>query len=273
METSKSEGRIFTGIKVDLTGKIALVTGSSSGLGASIVKYLAKAGASVAVHYHSEKTQAESIAQEIIKDGGNAKVFGGDVSNLEAVQALFSQIDKDLGPVNILVNNAGIDGKRAMCGYDNPADWERVIGINLLGPYFCAREAILRMEKKSHGVIINITSVHETIPWTGYTAYCAAKAGLSMFTKTLAQEVADKGIRVVAIAPGAIKTPINKDVWGNPETFKDLLNKIPMERMGETDEIAKAAVFLSSDLASYITGTSLFVDGGMLLYADFKHGG
>ena len=129
------------------------------------------------------------------------------------------------------------------------------------------------MKKKGSGIIVNITSVHEFLPWSGYTAYCSAKAGLSMFTKTLAQEVSYFGIRVVALAPGAIKTPINKDVWGNPETYKDLLTKIAMPRMGETSDVAKAVAFLVSDMSSYVTGTTLVVDGGMLLYPAFKHGG
>ena len=261
------------GINLELKGKIALVTGSSSGLGMEIAKYLARAGATVAIHYHSEKLQAEQLAGEINSNGGRAAVFGGDVSNRAEVEAIFTSIDRQLGSVDILVNNAGIDGKRELCGDDNPDDWERVIAINLMGPYYCAREAVKRMKKSGHGVIINITSVHEFVPWSGYTAYSSAKAGLSMFTKTLAQEVSESGIRVVAVAPGAIKTPINKDVWGNPDTYRDLLTKIAMPRMGETSDIAQAVTFLASDIASYITGTTLVVDGGMLIYPAFKHGG
>lgn len=262
-----------TGISVELSGKVALVTGSSSGLGMSIARYFARAGAKVAVHYHSEKAQADQLVSEIVKEGGIASAFGGDVSNLHDVEEIFSQIDRKLGPVDVLVNNAGIDGKRAMCGEDNPEDWQRVISINLVGPYYCSREAVKRMKPRKGGVIINITSVHEFIPWAGYSAYGAAKAGLSMFTKTLAQELAESGIRVVAIAPGAIKTPINKDVWSNPDSLKDLLEKIAMPRLGEPDDIGKAAVFLASDLASYITGVTISVDGGMLIYPAFKHGG
>ncbi len=262
-----------SGISLDLSGKVALVTGSSSGLGMSIARYFAKAGAKVAVHYHSEKDQAEQLVKEIVSSGGVASAFGGDVSNLKDVESIFSQIDQKLGPVDILVNNAGIDGKRALCGEDNPEDWQKVIAINLVGPYYCSREAVKRMKPRKSGVIINITSVHEFIPWAGYSAYGSAKAGLSMFTKTLAQELAEFGVRVVAIAPGAIKTPINKDVWGNPESLKDLLEKIAMPRLGEPDDIGKAAVFLASDLASYITGVTISVDGGMLIYPAFKHGG
>ncbi|MGC8608844.1 MAG: SDR family NAD(P)-dependent oxidoreductase, partial [Thermoplasmata archaeon] len=230
-------GRILnSGMKIDLSGRIALITGSSSGLGMEMARYLAKAGAIVAIHYHSEKDQAEKLADEINSSGGKAAVFGGDVSNKDDVKSIFENIDKQLGPLDILVNNAGIDGKRQICGDDDIDEWEKVISINLKGPYYCAREAVKRMKKTGHGVIINITSVHEFLPWSGYTAYCSAKAGLSMFTKTLAQEVSESGIRVVAVAPGAIKTPINKDVWGNPDTYKDLLTKISMPRLGETSD-------------------------------------
>ncbi|PYB69012.1 glucose dehydrogenase [Thermoplasma sp. Kam2015] len=261
------------GISIDLTDRVVLVTGSSSGLGESIARYMAQAGAKVVVHYRTGKDRAEKIVSEIKAAGGKAIALGGDVSNKEEVRNLFLSIDKAFGPIDILVNNAGIDGKRGLVGDDNTDDWEEVIGVNLMGPYYCAREASKRMKPRKTGVIINITSVHEYVPWSGYSAYCSAKAGLSMFTKTLAQELSDFNIRVVAIAPGAIKTPINKDVWGNPESLKDLLDKIAMPRLGEVDDIGRVAVFLASDLASYITGTTVLVDGGMALYPDFKHGG
>lgn len=264
---------IGAGVRIDLRGKIALVTGSSSGLGLSIVKYMASAGAVVAVHYNSEKEQADKVVSEIVSNGGRAMAFGGDISKLEEVVSLFEEIDKNLGSIDILVNNAGIDGKRALCGEDNPEDWEKVIAVNLIGPYYCSREAIRRMKQKAKGVIINVTSAHEFIPWSGYSAYCSSKAGLSMLTKTIAQEVADFGIRVVSLAPGAIRTPINKEVWNNPDSLKDLLKKIAMQRLGEPEDIGKAAAFLASDLAGYVTGITLVVDGGMLLYPDFQHGG
>ena len=258
---------------INLKGHVALVTGSSSGLGSAIALKIGLAGATVAVHYRKEKSQADDLVARIISAGGKAMAFGADVSNRSEVENLFSSIDKELGSVDILVNNAGIDGVRALCGEDDPDNWEKVIAVNLVGPYYCSREAVKRMRKNHNGVILNITSVHEFIPWTGYTAYASAKAGLSMFTKTLAQETADDGIRVIAVAPGAIKTPINRSVWGNPDTLADLNRKIAMEKMGSPEDIANAVSFLVSDLAGYITGTTLVVDGGMLLYPDFKHGG
>lgn len=263
----------FSSTKIDLKGKIALVTGSSSGLGSSIAEQLADSGSTVAIHFHSEKDQAQALADRIMKKGGKAEIFQADVSKLADVQNLFTDIDRKLGSIDILVNNAGIDGKRQSVGDDDPKEWESVIGINLFGPYYCSREAVQRMKKTGGGVIINITSDHEYIPWSGYSAYCSAKAALSMLTKTMAQEVGDTGIRVVSVAPGAIKTPINKDVWGDPENLKDLLKKVSMPRLGEPSDIARTVAFLASDLASYITGTTIVVDGGMLLYPDFKHGG
>jgi len=178
-----------------------------------------------------------------------------------------------VGGVDILVNSAGVDGDRALGWDGSPEAWAGVLGINLKGTYQCAREALRRMVAQNSGVILTITSVHERIPWTGYSAYTASKAGLSMLTKTLAQEAAPHGVRVLALAPGAIETPINRDVWDDPKRLADLLRKIPMGRIGQPEEIARMAVVLVSDVASYVTGTTVFVDGGMTLYPAFTHGG
>ncbi len=260
-------------IHLDLQGRRALVTGGSGGLGRAIAETLAAAGAQVAVHYRKGKDEADTVVSSIAKAGGKAQAFQADVSDPAAVEKLIQQIEDAFGGLDILINNAGMDGPRALVGDDDPQTWEKVIGVDLLGPYYCARSAIPRMEKSKRGVIINVTSVHEFIPWEGYSAYTSAKAGLSMFTKTLAQETADKGIRVVALAPGAIQTPINELVWSNPDSLKDLDKKISMGRLGKPEEIGNVVAFLVSDLASYITGTTLAVDGGMLIYPDFRHGG
>lgn len=260
-------------IGIDLQGHRALVTGGSGGLGRTIAQILAKAGAQVAVHYGRDKSAAEQVVTQIRADGGQAQAFGADISDPTAVEDLIHQVESAFGGLDILINNAGMDGKRAPVGEGTAEDWEKVIAVDLMGPYYCSRAAIGCMEKHHHGVIINITSVHEFIPWAGYSAYTSAKAGLSMFTKTLAQEVANKGIRVVAIAPGAIKTPINETVWSNPQDLEDLDKKISMGRLGKPEEIGHVAAFLASDLASYITGTTVAVDGGMLIYPDFRHGG
>ena len=153
------------------------------------------------------------------------------------------------------------------------AAWRKVLEVNLFGAFYCAHEALKRMVPQGKGVILNLSSVHEVIPWTGYSAYTAAKAGISMLTRTLSQEAAPYSVRVVALAPGAIRTPINRTVWADPTMSKDLLGKIPLGRIGDTSDVANMAVMLASDAAGYVTGTSVFVDGGMTDYPDFAHGG
>ncbi|MHB1608851.1 glucose 1-dehydrogenase [Acidiferrobacter thiooxydans] len=260
-------------ITVDLSGRRALVTGASGGLGRAMAVTLAQAGAQIAVHYRKGQAEAETVVKTITGQGGKAQAFAADLSDPAAVNTLMQQASAALGGIDILVNNAGLDGQRAPVGEDDPAHWQKVLAVDLLGPYYCARTVLPHMIKAGRGVIINITSVHEFIPWEGYSAYTSAKAGLSMFTKTLAQETADKAIRVVAVAPGAIQTPINEDVWNDPNSLKDLDDKISMGRLGTPTEIASVVAFLASDLASYITGTTIAVDGGMLIYPEFRHGG
>jgi glucose 1-dehydrogenase len=260
-------------ISIDLTGRRALVTGANSGLGRAIALNLAAAGARVGVHYLSDRVAAEAVIAEMQQSGGPAVAFGADVSQPGQVERMFAEVDAAFGGLDVLVNNAGLDGRRAMCTDSDPDHWQTVIAVDLQGPYYCTRQALKRMLPQRRGVILQITSVHEFIPWAGYSAYTSAKAALSMFTKTVAQEVATEGVRVLAIAPGAIRTPINADVWGHPDSLRDLDQKIAMARPGEPDEIGRVAAFLVSDLASYITGTTLAVDGGMLIYPDFSHGG
>ncbi len=260
-------------IAIDLSGRRALVTGANSGLGESIALNLSAAGARVAIHSLKDRASAESVVQQIRKNGGEAVAVYGDVSQPDQVASMFAAVDAALGGLDIMVNNAGIDGAREPCAESDQSHWRSVVDVDLMGPYYCTQQALRRMLPQRRGVILQVTSVHEFIPWAGYSAYTAAKAGLSMFTKTVAQEVAAKGVRVLAIAPGAIKTPINMDVWSNPESLRDLDQKIAMNRPGVPDEIGRVAAFLASDLASYITGTSVAVDGGMLIYPEFRHGG
>jgi NAD(P)-dependent dehydrogenase (short-subunit alcohol dehydrogenase family) len=260
-------------MEIRLDGKRALVTGANSGIGEAIARALADAGARVGVNYVVHPEAAQQVVASINGKGGTALAVQADVSDAVQVSRMFTAIDTAWGGLDILVNNAGIDGQRAPA-WDYPLDaWRRVLEINLLGAYGCAREALRRMVPQQSGVILNLTSVHERIAWTGYSAYTASKAGLSMLTKTLAQEAASHGVRVVAIAPGAIQTPINEAVWTNPTTRADLMSKIPMGRMGRPEEIARIAVVLASDAASYMTGTTVFVDGGMTDYPSFTHGG
>ncbi len=261
-------------MEISLRDKRALVTGANSGIGAAIARQLGAAGARVAVNYLTDPEAAASVVDAIRRAGASdATAIQADVSSVEQVGAMFSAVDRAWGGVDILVNNAGVDGPRALAWDVDPGQWERVLRIDLLGSFYCAREALKRMVAQRGGVVLNMTSVHERIAWSGFSAYTVAKAGLSMLTKTLAQEAAPFGVRVIALAPGAIRTPINRNVWSNPEGLRDLLTKIPLGRMGEPEEIARVATFLVSDAASYVTGSTIYVDGAMIDYPGFGHGG
>ncbi|MGH7237049.1 MAG: glucose 1-dehydrogenase [Candidatus Saccharimonadales bacterium] len=260
-------------MNIRLDGKRALVTGGNSGIGQAIANELAAAGAKVAINYISHPEIAEQMVEDMKQKGGDGLAIQADISDPDAVEQMFKQLDDNWGGVDILINNAGIDGAHGNGWEIDLADWQKVIHINLLGGFYCARAALKRMVPQKSGVVLSTSSVHETIAWSGHSAYTTSKAGLSMLTKTLAQEAAPFGVRILALAPGAVKTSINQDVWDNPEGLKDLLEKIPMARIGEPEEIAKMAVVLVSDVASYITGRTIFVDGGMTDYPDFAHGG
>jgi glucose 1-dehydrogenase len=260
-------------MKIELKGRRALVTGGNSGIGEATVLALAAAGARVAINYHASSEEATVLVQRIEKEGGEAVALPGDVSAPGDVAGMFERVDSIWGGIDILVNNAGIDGKRALAWEGEPADWMRVLETNLFGAYLCAREALRRMIRAGSGVVVNLSSVHEKIPWSGYSAYTASKAAIAMLTRTLAQEAGPFNVRVVAVAPGAIETPINRDVWSDPKQRADLLKKIPLNRIGDRDDVARLIVFLASDAASYVTGTSVFIDGGMTDYPGFAHGG
>jgi glucose 1-dehydrogenase len=256
-----------------LEGQRALVTGANTGIGAAIVRALAAAGAKVAVNYVAHADAAHSLVRELGASGREALAVEADVSEPQAVAEMFEAIDRSWGGLDILVNNAGIDGGRAAAWDADPAAWRRVIEVNLYGAFYCAREALRRLVPQKRGVILNMSSVHEEIAWSGYSAYTASKAALGMLTKTLAQEAAAHGIRVLAVGPGAIRTPINRDVWSDPRKLDDLRSKIPLNRIGEPDEVARVVALLVSDAASYVTGRTIFVDGGMTDYPSFEHGG
>jgi NAD(P)-dependent dehydrogenase (short-subunit alcohol dehydrogenase family) len=260
-------------MQIRLDDKRALITGGNSGIGAAISKELSRAGAKVAINYINHQELADQMIQEIKDKGGDAITVMADVSNPSEVESMFKVIDDQWGGIDILINNAGIDGNKVDSWETELDDWKQVININLMGSFYCARQALKRMIPQKNGVILNTSSVHEIIAWTGHSAYTTSKAGMSMLTKTLAQEAAPHNVRVLSIAPGAIKTTINQNVWSNQKGLNDLLEKIPLRRIGEPEEVAQMAVVLVSDVASYVTGRTIFVDGGMTDYPDFAHGG
>jgi glucose 1-dehydrogenase len=256
-----------------LEGRRALVTGANSGIGRGIALRLASEGASVVVNYLTHPEAADEVVGEIERAGTKGLAIKADVSDEGEVEEMFRQAAEALGGLDILVNNAGMEMRRPFL--EMPLeDWRKVIDVDLTGPFLCAQRAARLMVKSgASGSIVNITSVHQRIPWGGYAHYCAAKAGLEMLTKTIALELATQKVRINSVAPGAIATPINEDVWSDPELMRDLLSKIPARRVGEVEEIASVVAFLCSDEASYMTGSTVYVDGGMTLYPAFLHGG
>lgn len=263
-----------------LSGQKALVTGGNSGIGAAIAKGLASAGAAVAINYVSNPKAAERLVEEIRAEGGEAMGLKADVSQEDQVQAMFRQMFESYGTIDILVNNAGLQ-KDAPVHEMSLADWEYVLAVNLTGQFLCSREAIrefLRREVPrscscSAGKIICISSVHDRIPWAGHANYAASKGGVMLLMMTMAQELARHKIRVNSISPGAIRTPINRMAWETPEKEAELLELIPYGRIGNVEDIANAAVWLASDASDYVTGATLYVDGGMTLYPGFHEGG
>jgi glucose 1-dehydrogenase len=263
-----------------LTGQTALVTGANSGIGAAIAKGLAEAGAAVAINYVSGPERTAELIDEIREFGGTAIGIQADVSSEHQVQAMFEQVLDSFGALDILVNNAGLQRDAALHAM-SLADWNTVIAVNLTGQFLCAREAVrafLHQRKgprisRSTGKIICVSSVHDRIPWAGHANYAASKGGVMLLMQTMAQELAAHKIRVNSISPGAIKTLINTSAWETPDAEASLLELIPYGRVGQVEDIAHAAVWLSSDFADYVTGATLYVDGGMTLYPGFHEGG
>jgi len=263
-----------------LKGQKAIVTGANSGIGKAIAIALGHAGAEVVVNYRDGEDAAVAVVKEIAQGGSRALAIRADVSREAEVKDLFRSAIEQLGTVDILINNAGL--QRDAPFEDLTLDqWNAVIGVNLTGQFLCAREAVREFKRRgvvpevsrAAGKIICVSSVHEVIPWAGHANYAASKGGVMLMMKTLAQEVAPHRIRVNSIAPGAVRTPINRDAWSTPEALDALLRLIPYKRIGEPEDIARAAVWLASDEADYVNGISLFVDGGMTLYPEFASGG
>jgi glucose 1-dehydrogenase len=263
-----------------LAGQKALVTGGSSGIGRAVAIALGGAGADVAVNYRSGEEEAQEVVTAIKDKGSNAIALQADVAKEDQVQVMFARTFEAFGTVDILVANAGLQ-QDAPFEEMTLQQWNTVIGVNLTGQFLCCREAVKEFRRRgvrkevscAAGKIICMSSVHDVIPWAGHVNYAASKGGVMLMMKSIAQEVAPYRIRVNGISPGAIRTPINRQAWETPEAYADLLKLIPYKRIGEPEDIARAAVWLASDEADYLTGTSLYVDGGMTLYPGFEAGG
>jgi len=253
---------------INLDGKRALVTGASSGIGEAVARRLAAAGATVAVNYRSHPKEAKKIVAEIKAAGGKAIAIHADLSKEREIKAMFASLFEEFGTVDVLVNSAGIENNSPFLKM-LVRDWDQVMTVNLRSVFLCSQLAARQMVENGGGVIINISSVHQTIPWGGYAHYCAAKGGLEMLMKTMALELAEKKVRVNNVAPGAIATPINAAWLDDPDRRKQVLSLIPSRRIGRAEEVAGAVLYLASDEAAYVTGSTLLIDGGMTLYASF----
>jgi len=266
-------------MSVSLKGQVALVTGASSGIGRACALLMAEAGARVAVNHFKDADHARAVVAEISDKGGQAFAIDADVSNETDVARMMAAIVERFGTLHILVNNAGIE-------MDSPFEkmtleqWQRVIGVNLTGQFLCARAAIGEFLRRgpdagvspATGKIVCTSSVHQTIPWAGHANYAASKGGVMLLVETLAQEFAGRHIRVNAVAPGAIRTHINRKAWQTPDAMAKLVDLIPYGRIGETQDVARAVAWLASDESDYITGTTVVIDGGMSLFAAFAKG-
>ena len=262
-----------------LVGQCALVTGANSGIGREVALGLAKAGADVAVNYVTDPDSAQAVVDEIVGMGRRSIAVHADVSQEADVEAMFAKVVTEFGTLHIMVCNAGLQRDSA---FDEMtlAQWSTVIGVNLTGQFLCARSAVREFKRRGMtdvstalGKILCMSSVHQQIPWGGHANYAASKGGVMLLMQTMAQELAPLRIRVNSIAPGAIRTPINTAAWNTPAAYDQLMTLVPYGRIGEPSDIAQAAVWLASDSADYVTGTTLFVDGGMTLYPGFQDKG
>ncbi len=263
-----------------LAGQKALVTGASSGIGKAVAIAMGAAGADVVVNYIAGEDSAQELVDAIKDQGRKAVAVKEDVSKEDQVQAMFAKMFDEFATIDILVNNAGLQ-RDAAIDEMTLDQWNTVINVNLTGQFLCAREAVKEFKRRgvvpsvscAAGKIICMSSVHEVIPWAGHANYAASKGGVMLLMKTMSQELAPYRIRINSIGPGAIRTSINTEAWNTPEAYDNLMRLVPYKRIGEPEDIAQVAVWLASDAADYINGTTLFVDGGMTLYPGFATGG
>ena len=257
-----------------------LVTGASSGIGQGIAIAFGQQGANVIVNYYSDEEGANQTLKDIKQSGGSGIIFKADVGEEDEVLRMFKEVTDEFGTLDVLINNAGIQDDAAFADM-TIEQWKNVMSTNFDGQFLCAREAVkqfLKQENKNGkdkaiGNIIFISSVHDIIPWAGHVNYASSKGGILMLMKSLALEVAPKKIRVNGISPGAIATDINDEVWKDKEQKKKLLELIPYKRIGLPEDIANVAVWLASQQSDYVTGTTIYVDGGMTLYPGFVDNG
>lgn len=256
----------------DLKNKVAVVTGGSKGLGYSICERLGAEGVSVIVNYHSDQKGADEIVHKIKLSGGKALAVQADVGTEEGNKMLLDAVLDFFGRLDIWVNNAGMENQIATHEM-TLENWNKVINVNLTGVFLGSRQALSYFVKhKVMGNIINMSSVHEQIPWPTFSHYAASKGGVSMFTKSIALEYAEQGIRVNALAPGAMNTPINAEKFADPLQLKNTIEMVPMRKIGDPEDISAAVAWLASSESKYVTGITLFVDGGMTLYPSFMGG-
>ena len=246
---------------------MALVTGAGSGIGYAIAECFASQGASVAINYLGHDADAKALATKIESDGGASIALEADVSSPPAVTALLVAVVERFGRLDILVNNAGIERSQPLLEVTEE-NWDGTLAVDLKGPFLCLQAAGRQMASNGGGSIVNISSIHEDVPFPGFTAYCAAKGGLRMLMRNAALELAVHDIRVNNIAPGAIATPINAATLADPAKVKRLGELVPLRRMGTPDEVAQVALFLASDRSSYVTGSTYYVDGGIVQHAE-----
>lgn len=263
-----------------VAGQKALVTGANSGIGRATAIALGRAGADVVVNYVAGEDEAEQVVAEIKGFGVRAYAHQADVSDEAQVVGMVARMVEEFDTIDILVANAGLQ-RDAPSVEMTLAQWQKVIDVNLTGQFLCAREAVKEFVRRgvvpevsrSAGKIVCMSSVHQIVPWAGHVNYASSKGGVGMMMETLAQELAPQGIRVNAVAPGAVRTPINRSAWDTPEAESDLLRLIPYRRVGEPEDIANAVVVVASDLLDYVVGATLYVDGGMTLFPGFATGG
>jgi glucose 1-dehydrogenase len=263
-----------------LSGQKALVTGANSGIGKGVAIALGQAGADVVVNYVDGEDAANAVVEEIKKAGAKAFAHQADVASEDQVAAMFARMMREFGTIDILVSNAGLQRDAAFHEM-TLQQWNQVLSVNLTGQFLCARAAVREFLRRgvvpsvssAAGKIICMSSVHQEIPWAGHANYAASKGGIKLLMESMAQEFAPQRIRVNAIAPGAIRTPINTAAWQTKAAYDQLMKLVPYGRIGEPEDIARAAVWLASDHSDYVVGTTLFVDGGMTLYPGFATGG